>query len=329
MLYKEAIAESLVNAMESDPNVVCMGVGVTDPKGIFGTTLGARLRFPKRVIETPLSENMLTGACVGMAIEGWKPVLVHARNDFLMLTMEQLVNTAAKWRYMSAGRPLTFVVRSIVGRGWGQGPQHSQALHAMFAHVPGLNVVMPADADGARDALPWALAQPSPTLIIEHRRLYDSAVGKPEQRSHSRLGNPRATVAYLSASSLDMPQVEQALAAEGIKVDAFPIEHVSPLAIDDVLASAEATRALVVVDIGHSTCGVSAEVVAQAAQRVPGILVRRVTPPFVPCPASLPLENEWYPDANAIVNALHQVLGVIGEVSISKREEDESFTGPF
>ena len=131
--------------MERDPSVFLMGVGVDDPNGIFGTTIEPYQKFgPDRVFDVPISENMLTGAAVGAAINGMRPMMVHARMDFLLLTMDQIVNHAAKWKYMSGGEfSVPLVIRAIVGKGWGQAAQHSQSLQAMFAHTPGLAVVMP------------------------------------------------------------------------------------------------------------------------------------------------------------------------------------------
>src|SRR5262249_1954005 len=144
--YHEAIDEATRQAMAQDERIFVMGVGVDDPKGIFGTTRGALQQFGGgRVFDTPLSEARLTGIAIGAALKGFHPMLVHARDDVMLVTMDQVVNNAAKWRYMCGGKlrvPLT--IRAIIGRGWGQAAQHSQNLQAMFAHVPGLQVIMPA-----------------------------------------------------------------------------------------------------------------------------------------------------------------------------------------
>ena len=145
--YREALNEGLAQAMEKNSEIFVMGCGVDDDGGIFGTTKAAFDNFGgNRVIDTPLAENAITGIGVGAALMGKRPVIVHARNDFLFLAMDQIINHAAKWNIMSGGRlhcPL--VVRAIVGRGWGQGAQHSQSLQAFFSHVPGLKVIMPSD----------------------------------------------------------------------------------------------------------------------------------------------------------------------------------------
>ena len=138
--FWQAIHEATDLSMALDPAVMVIGLGVPDPKGIFGTTLGLVEKYgPERVSDMPTSENGMTGAAIGLAIRGMRPILTHQRVDFATLTMEQIVNQAAKWHYMFGGRmSVPLVIRMLIGRGWGQGPQHSQSLQAWFAHVPGL-----------------------------------------------------------------------------------------------------------------------------------------------------------------------------------------------
>ncbi len=151
--YSEAINEALSTAMEMDKSVICYGLGVPDPKGVFGTTLRLQEKFgDKRVFDMPTSENAMTGVAVGASLNGIRPVMIHQRLDFFLLAMDQLVNNAAKWHYMFGEKssvPIT--IRLIIGRGWGQGPTHSQNLQAIFSHIPGLKVVMPTTASDAKD----------------------------------------------------------------------------------------------------------------------------------------------------------------------------------
>jgi len=172
--FSEAILEGLDQAMERDRRVVLVGEGVPDPKAIFGTTSGLRQKYGnRRIFDMPLSENGMTGICIGAALSGMRPVMVHQRIDFALLAMDQLVNNAAKWHYMFDGKvSVPLVVRMIIGRGWGQGPQHSQSLHAMFAQVPGLKVVMPTTACDAKGMLIAAIEDENPVLFIEHRWLH-------------------------------------------------------------------------------------------------------------------------------------------------------------
>ena len=146
--YSEAILEATDFSLEKDPSVLVVGLGVPDPKGIFGTTIGLEKIFGQsRVIETPTSENAITGIALGAAIKGLRPILNHQRVEFALLSMEQIVNQLSKWHFMSAGKQkVPIVIRMIIGKGWGQGPQHSQSLEVLFSHIPGLKVVAPSNA---------------------------------------------------------------------------------------------------------------------------------------------------------------------------------------
>jgi pyruvate dehydrogenase E1 component beta subunit len=154
--------------MAQDPRVIVIGEGVPDPKAMFGTTAGLRERFGgERVFDMPLSENGATGFCIGAALSGMRPVMVHQRIDFALLAMDQLVNNAAKWHYMFNGKAsVPLVVRVIVGRGWGQGPQHSQSLQGLFAQIPGLRVVMPTTAHDAKGMLMAAIADKGGRIMV-------------------------------------------------------------------------------------------------------------------------------------------------------------------
>ena len=167
----QAIGEATVEAMEKDNSIFVIGEGVTDPKKIFGTTSGLIEKFGKeRIIEAPISENGLMGFCIGSALSGMRPILIHQRVEFALLSMEQIINNAAKMHYVSNGKHnVPVVLRLIVGRGWGQGPAHSQSLEPLFAYIPGLRVIMPAFANDAKGMMLAALSQNIPTIFIEHR----------------------------------------------------------------------------------------------------------------------------------------------------------------
>jgi len=173
--YAQAIREGLDQAMEKDARVIVIGEGVPDPKAIFDTTAGLRDKYgDRRVFDMPLAENGMTGICIGAALSGLRPVMVHQRVDFALLAMDQLINNAAKWHYMFDGKAsVPLVVRMIVGRGWGQGPQHSQSLQAMFAQAPGIRVIMPTTAYDAKGMLISAIEDNNPVLFIEHRWLHN------------------------------------------------------------------------------------------------------------------------------------------------------------
>ncbi len=337
--YREALDEALVQAMERDETVFCLGVGVDDPMGIFGTTVSAFRKFgPARVLDTPLAENAVTGIAIGAAIAGMRPVMVHARNDFLLLTMDQLVNHAAKWRYMSGGGlrvPLT--VRAVIGRGWGQAAQHSQSLQALFAHVPGLRVAMPSNAADAKGLLLSAIADDSPTILLEHRGLFEESAPVPAEPYEAPVGRgvvvragSDVTVVAISQMVGEAVKAADTLAGQGISVEVIDPRWLAPLDDALILSSAARTGRLVVADTSWTSFGVSAEIAARAAERLWGRLkspVARVALPDVPTPCSSKLEKLYYPGAAEIAAAVGRVLGVAGEAA--PRPEDSQFKGPF
>src|SRR5437763_10288023 len=172
--YDEALREATEQEMTRDGRVMVMGLGVDDWRGSYGTTKGLVEAFgPGRVFDTPLSEDAMTGVAIGAAMAGLRPIHVHIRQDFLLLCMNQLVNIAAKAHYMYGGAvKVPLVVRSMIGKSWGQGAQHSQALYSMFMHVPGLKVVAPSNAFDAKGCMIAAVRDDNPVIFVEHRLLY-------------------------------------------------------------------------------------------------------------------------------------------------------------
>lgn len=337
--YGEALAEALRQAMETDGSVFAMGVGVTDPKGIFGTTREAYLRFPERVLETPISENMLTGACIGAALSGMRPVLVHARADFLFVAMDPVINNAAKWFAMSGGQvPVPITIRSIVGRGWGQGAQHSQSPQAMFAHTPGLKVVMPSTPRNAKGLLLAAIRDPNPVLVIEHRRLYEVEGEVPEEPYETLIGRAQivragcdVTLVGASAAVADLLAAAGQLATDGVDAEVIDLQTISPLDRATIVGSVRRTGRLVVADTGPVEFGTTAEVAASVAELAFDALrapIRRIGLPHVPAPTSWVLEDRFYPSAEHIVNAALATLGR-APLPVAGTTERDSFHGPF
>ncbi|MBI2359130.1 MAG: alpha-ketoacid dehydrogenase subunit beta, partial [Deltaproteobacteria bacterium] len=311
--YREAIDEATRQAMAKDDRIFVMGVGVDDPKGIFGTTRGAFQQFGShRVFDTPLSEAALTGIAIGAALGGFHPLLVHARNDFMLLTMDQLVNNGAKWRYMSGGKlrvPLT--IRAIIGRGWGQAAQHSQSLQAMFAHVPGLQVVMPATPADAKGLLMAALSAEAPVICLEHRWLYEKTGPVLEEPYSIPLGRgiivrqgSDVTVAAVSYMVWESIQAAEVVAGEGIQAEVVDLRSVRPLDSALVGRSVAKTGRLVIADTAWRSFGLSAELAACIGEVCFSDLkapIRRVALPDVPTPCSSALERIYYPGPNEIV----------------------------
>src|SRR6266540_875717 len=226
--FVQALNEALDLCMAKDPRVFVIGLGAPDAAAIFGSTKGLVEKYgPRRVLDMPVAENAMTGVLVGAALRGMRPVMTHIRLEFAMLAIDQLVNQAAKWHYMFGGRAsVPLVVRMVVGRGWGQGPQHSQSLQAWFAHVPGLKVVMPATPHDAKGLLISAIEDNNPVLYLEHRWLHNISGPVPEGVYRIPLGKGRimrrgkdVTIVALSYMCLEALRAADVLAEQGIEAE--------------------------------------------------------------------------------------------------------------
>lgn len=346
--FGEAIREALFQAMEEDPRVFLMGEGVDDPKGTFGTTLGLKAQFgPERVFDMPLAESGMTGVAVGSALTGMRPVMSHQRLDFTLYAMDQIVSQAAKRSYSSGGRqsvPIT--IRAVVGRGWGQGSQHSQSLQSWFAHVPGLKVVMPSTPYDVKGLLMESIADDNPVMFIEYRKLYDEQGHVPEAAYRIPIGEgivrregKDVTIVAISYMNVEAWRAEEALARAGIQVEIVDPRSLRPLDEGIILRSLEKTGRLVVADNAWPRCSVASEIAALAVERGFHHLkapVRRVTLPDVPTPTSHVLEAAFYPGAVDIVKAACEVMGLDGRETddvVASLQGSESatptFVGPF
>jgi pyruvate dehydrogenase E1 component beta subunit len=313
LTYAQAVREATDQAMQLDPSVVLVGQGTRDPNAIFGTCDGLFAKYgPSRVIEMPLSENALTGICVGASLAGLRPLYVLQRADFLYLALDQLLNHAAKWRFMLGGRArVPLAIRCIIGKGWGQGPQHSQSPHALLAHYPGLRVVMPTTASQAKGLLLNSLFGDDPVVILEGRSLHGVSGDVPEEPYVLPFGQARVVRegkhVTLAAVSYLLPEVEKAaneLAKEGILADVIDLASISPVDYDTLCASVARTGRLVVADPSWAPCGFASEISAEVSERLFGRLaapVARVTLPFHPTPTTSVLEAEFYPRSEVIV----------------------------
>lgn len=340
--YAEAINEALSQCMEEDPNVIIMGLEVDSERGIFGTTTIARKRFPERVLDMPLSENGITGFGMGAALVGMRPIMVHARIDFLMLAMDQIVNHAAKWHYMTGNQySVPIVIRAIIGRGKGQGAQHAQALHAMFAGVAGLKVVMPATPFEAKSLLVAAVRDNDPVLFIEHRSLH-SLTGLVPDKIDKPLALHRGckmrfcaeaeiTIAAFSYMVPESLKAAEMLAEIGLQAEVLNMISVRPLDEDLLLSSVFKTGHLVVADVGPKIGGIGGEVAAVVAEKAVDKLrgpIQRIGLPDYPVPTARHLEAKYYPTAADIANAALKTLGKPPQFK-SERTSDDNFVGPF
>jgi len=320
--YSEAIREGLDMAMESDSSVIVIGEGVPDPKSIFNTTAGLLDKYGSgRVFDMPISENGLTGVCIGAAMAGMRPVMVHQRIDFAMLAMDQLVNNAAKWSYMFDGKvSVPLVIRLLIGRGWGQGPQHSQSLQAIFAHIPGLKVVMPATARDAKGMMIAAIEDPNPVIFIEHRWLHHINDTVPEDyysisldRARIMLEGADVTIAAFSLMAIESLIAARALLPIGIHAEVIDMRSVSPLDVETVLDSVRKTGRLVVADTAHQTGSIAGELISRVVEQSCSCLKSnpiRIASPDHPAPTSQFMTRDYYPGPDEIVDAVLKLAGV-------------------
>lgn len=318
--FSEAIREALDQALKKDDRVFIMGQGVDDPAGIFGTTLNLHKKYTrKRVFDTPLSENALTGIAIGAALSGMRPVYIYNRPDFLLLAMDQIVNHAAKWSYMFGGHvKVPLVIRAIIGKGWGSAAQHSQSLHGLFMHIPGLKVVMPCTAYDAKGLLITSIIDDNPVIFIEHRWLYKHKgyvpkilYSVPLGKGIIRRSGKDATIVAISYMVVEALRAAEKLKEEGYDIEVIDPRTLKPLDIRLILNSVKKTGRLIVVDTDWTTAGLSAEISAIASEKGFKYLkapIRRIAWPDVPIPSSYVLEEAFYPDAETIINAVKEVV---------------------
>jgi pyruvate/2-oxoglutarate/acetoin dehydrogenase E1 component len=342
--YVEAIREATDQEMARDPAVLLFGLDVDDPKAIQGTARGLVQKYgPERVFGTPLSEDAMTGAAIGMALAGLRPIHVHIRMDFLMLAMNQLINVAAKCRFMYGGRvAVPLVVRSMIGKSWGQGAQHSQGLYSFFMHVPGLKVVAPATPHDAKGCLIAAVRDDNPVLYVEHRLLHCQSGPVPEAPYVVAPGKARVTavgrdVTLVGISHMQVECLRARRLLEDVGIEAEVIDPVwlSPLDMETIVTSVEKTGRLLVVDNGWLCCGAAAEIVAQVAERLQGVRdlgLRRLGFAPVTCPTTPPLEELFYPNARTVAAAARDLVEGAATGWLPEDSPDlqsVQFKGPF
>lgn len=312
--FVQAIREAINQAMGIDERVFCMGLDADDKFGVFGSMLD--MDHPERILGTPISENAMTGVALGAAVTGMRPVHVHMRNDFLLVCMDQIVNYVAKWRAMFGGQvDVPLVIRSVVGRGWGCGAQHSQSLQGMFAQVPGLKVVMPSTPYDVKGLFLESVRLDEPVLFFEHRWLYKNQGPVPEEMYTIPLGKGRRVREgkglTLVAPSLAAVHAETACREHDLDVDLIDPRTIKPLDTGLILESVRKTGRLLVVDYDFPFGGFAAEVCSLVTEQAFEYLraaPQRIGFPEASMPASGPLERVYYPDAERIAAAAKAML---------------------
>jgi len=318
--YAQAIREAHAQILASDPRAFLIGQGLWSP-WYAGASLDSLDReFSRdRILDSPVSENATTGLAIGAALAGMRPIVFHPRMDFMLLAVDPIVNQAANWSYLFQGQiSVPLVIRAVINRGGEQGAQHSQALHAMFMHVPGLKVVMPSTPYDAKGLLIAALEDPNPVLYIDDRCLYGASEHVPEEMYRVEIGSVAfrrrgrdLTLIGISSMAAECVKAADLLAQEDIDAEVIDLRSLKPWDSEKVLESVRKTGHAVVADPGWRTAGASAEIAATISEQSFHDLqqpVARVTLPDCPAPTSRLEEAAYYPGAKEICAAARKTL---------------------
>ncbi|MCG9875861.1 MAG: alpha-ketoacid dehydrogenase subunit beta [Leptospiraceae bacterium] len=344
--YKNAIFQAMDSILAEKENSIILGQGVTDPTSIFGTTKGLAEKYGEsRVIDMPIMEEGMTGIGVGAALNGIYSIQTHIRVDFLILASNQLINMAAKYKYMFDGSfEVPMLIRAVVGRSWGQGPQHSQSLQSLFGHIPGLTVIMPSNANDALDGYIYAAKNhKGPVISIEHRLLYDLSFYRHKTENYSfqtKIVQSGDSVTIV-ASSYMVQEAQRAAdwvkEKHNISCEIIDVFNISNIDHDLIFTSIQKTGRLIVADTSWLPYGVCAEVSRGVLERDPSILKKKVINlglQHTPTPTSHKLEKHFYPDMGSLVDSIYKLVfneshkeSIPNEVYIKGLQS--KFKGPF
>jgi pyruvate/2-oxoglutarate/acetoin dehydrogenase E1 component len=346
--YAKAINEATDFCLKTDQSVLLIGLGVPDPKGIFGTTTGLQDKYgSERVMDMPLAENGMTGVIIGASLNGYRPILTHQRVEFALLSIEQIVDQAAKWFYMNAGQQnVPIVIRLIIGRGWGQGAQHSQSLESWFAHIPGLKVVMPSNAYDAKGLLISSIEDNNPVIFIEHRWLHNTIDYVPEDGYRVPIGEAKVvregkdiSIIAHSYMVLEAIKCSEVLESQGISIEVVDLRSIRPLDAKTIINSVTKTKRLIVADNGWVHFGVSAEIISIVTENIFEKLLsapERIGMNNSPSPSSRALANNFYPRSIDIAKIACRMLKKTADLKnlfpkscIPEDIPDPAFKGPF
>jgi len=335
--YSEAIRIAIGNQMTRDKSVIVFGLGVDDPKAMYGTLRDFPLHFGSdRCFDTPLSEDALTGYGIGLAVSGFKPIHVHQRTDFLLLCCNQLINIAAKIKYLSNGKlSCPLVVRAITGRSWGQGSQHSQSFHSLFSNIPGLRVLTPSTPQDAYNVYSNIFNEAIPTIVIEHRMLYGveslikltSSIPSITQLDHG----DDVTICSISHMTLESQKAINIMKDLGLSCDHFSLVDHSNLKLEAMIKSANRTNKVLIIDHGWLNSSIGNTIIQNLFQCGFNGKFKLLGYADCPCPTARSLENHFYPSAASILREalglLNHKLAASSSLPVSKELID--FKGPF
>ena len=332
--YPEAINKALINLTNYNNKTLIIGQGVSGEKAIFDTTRN----IPKEnLLDFPICEETMTGFGIGLAINGYKPILSHIRLDFMASSMNQIINMGDKYRQMFGNKyKIPLIIRGIIGRSWGQGAQHSQGFYPIFCHFPNLFVYAPVTANDAYHCLINNSNNDNPTIIIEHRKLYNSSltsseiknIDAPITKSFSSFHNPDLTLVGISRSVIDCYKIIPFFNKLGINIDVLYPVQLNPLNIYEIEESVKKSKNILIVENSWTNCGISAEIMARLPSNI-----NKNRMGFNPssCPASSYLENLYYPDAINIAKKILNIFNIKREIKeeLFLKENIKSTKGPF
>ncbi|MEE4600100.1 MAG: alpha-ketoacid dehydrogenase subunit beta [Desulfobacteraceae bacterium] len=320
IMYRDALRQAIFEEMEKDPTVFIMGEGIAGRGGSYKVTEGLLKEFGSgRVVDTPLSEATFTGAAVGAALVGMRPIVEILFVDFTALVMDQLINQAAKYEFMSGGQgKVPMVLRTQGGAGNGLAGQHSQSLEALYYHIPGLKLVMPSTPYDAKGLLKAAIRDDDPVIFLEHKLLYMTTGEVPEEEYIVRLGQAEIkragediTVVTYSYMTLKCLEAAEALAQEGISVEVVDLRTLTPLDKSTILDSVEKTGKAIVVNEAVKRGGVGGDIAAMIMEEAYDDLdapVMRIAGKNTTIPYNLELEKACTPTVKEIVEGILELL---------------------
>jgi len=318
--FREAIIESIEEQMEKDPSVFLIGENIGKAGGVYQHTKGLFEKFKeKRVVDMPISESGFLGAAIGAALTGTRPIVDMMFSDFLPLIMDQLVNHAAKMRYMYGGKAsVPLVIRAFFGAGTSLGCSHSQSLESWFMHCPGLKVVMPSTPKDAKGLMNTAIMDNDPVLFLEHRLLYSFKGSVPVDeyfipfgKGDIRREGKDITVVATAMMVRHTLEAAEYLNKEGIEVEVVDPRTLNPLDVDIIVNSVKKTNRLAIVHEASQTCGIGAEIAAIAAKDAFGYLdapIERICPPDIPIPFSPALEKYYIIGKDKIAHSIKDLI---------------------
>ena len=351
--FVEAIREGIFQSLKKDKKLFLMGEGVDDPSSMWGTIKGVRKAFgPKRLIEMPVAENGLIGTAIGSSMAGSKVIVNLQRVEFALYALEQIINNAAKAHYISRGKhTVPIVIRMVIGRGWGQGPEHGQSLENLFSMIPGLKVVIPAFPHEAKNLMISSIFDKNPVIFLEHRWSHFST-GKVSKKfeikklkNFSKLSNGNSlTVVSSSINSIEALRVQKLLKKYSINLELFNMTMTSPLDCKEIINSVKKTKKLITIDLGHKFCNLGSEIITQVMES--GVKFDkkpvRLGLPFHPVPSSRGLVEDFYPNSIKLMYEIFKMMNVNKKKQISILNEfkhnktnlpidvpDPYFKGPF